>query len=141
MMLIISLVYSNGCCYKRAKLRYYGVCFPLQQYFPLCYTRFSKVSKHLFCRDLGKTVQGEIVCSFQSFVCPVKLRKGFFLQQKSQIQLQLYCVQNQDLDQYNENVSQFLCSYYRVISKQHVSSKYLFMSWCTSACVLDLKKV
>lgn len=64
MILINSLVYSNGCCYKRAKLRYYWVRFPLQQYFPLCYTRFSKVSKHLFCRDLGKTVQGKIVCSF-----------------------------------------------------------------------------
>lgn len=92
--------------------------FPRFSSFPLCYTRFSKVTWHSFQRELGKTVQEEIVCDFQSCVCPLKLRRGFFWQQKSQTQLQLYCVQNYGLDQDIKSVSQFLCH------KQTANSMY-----------------
>lgn len=44
MILINYLVYSNPCCPKRAKLRYYCICSPVLQCFPLWYPRFSMVS-------------------------------------------------------------------------------------------------
>lgn len=43
MILISCLVHSNDYCSRRAKLRYYWVRSPLQQYFPLCYTRLASI--------------------------------------------------------------------------------------------------
>lgn len=44
MILIDYLVYLNPCCSKRGKLRYYCICSPVRQYFPLWYAKFSKFS-------------------------------------------------------------------------------------------------
>lgn len=69
---------------------------------------FQRLPSIHFRENWGK--QEEIVCIFQSFVRLLKPRKGYFWQQKSQTQLQLYCVQNYGLDQDIKRVSYFLCS-------------------------------
>lgn len=54
MILTNYLVYSNGCCYRRAKLRYYRVCSDFSSIFPSVTLGFQKLASIYFIETWEK---------------------------------------------------------------------------------------
>lgn len=63
MILINSLVDSNGCCYRRAKPKYYWVSFQLKQYFCLL-LQWVFEDEHFFFNETWEKLYKEIAYSF-----------------------------------------------------------------------------